>query len=143
MKVFCMLGDQRAFRSKTPAMFSEVLKQVGIKGYCVPFMVEPKQIGQALQSFRYLNIDGAIIAVPFKEVIIPHLDILSEGATIIGAVNIVVHDGKVLKGYNTNAVGFMDALGEAGFDVAGKSALVFGTGGVAKAVIFTCHVVWR
>ena len=131
-----MLGDQRAFRSKTPAMFSEVLKQVGIKGYCVPFMIEPKQIGQALQSCRYLNIDGAIIAVPFKEVVIPHLDILSEGATLIGAVNIVVHNGKVLKGYNTNAIGFMDTLGEAGFDVAGKSALVFGTGGAAKAVVF-------
>lgn len=136
MKVFCMLGDQRAFRSKTPAMFSEVLKQVGIKGFCVPFMVEPKQIGQALQSLRYLNINGASIAVPFKEMVIPHLDVLSEGATIIGAVNTVVHDGDVLKGYNTNAIGFMDALGEAGFEVAGKSALVFGTGGAAKAVVF-------
>jgi len=30
----------------------------------------------------------------------------------------------------------MDALSEAGFEVAGKSALVFGTGGAAKAVVF-------
>ncbi len=131
-----MLGDRRVFRSRLPAMFSEVLKQVGIKGFCVPFMVEPKQIGQALQSLRYLNMDGASIAVPFKEMVIPYLDVLSEGATIIGAVNTVVHNGDVLKGYNTNAIGFMDALGEVGFDVAGKAALVFGTGGAAKAVVF-------
>ena len=48
----------------------------------------------------------------------------------------VVRDGDRLKGYNTNAIGFMDALNDAGFEVAGKSALVFGTGGAAKAVVF-------
>ena len=66
----------------------------------------------------------------------PYLDVLSEGARIIGAVNTIVRKGDVLKGYNTNAIGFMDALNQAGFNVAGKSAVVFGTGGAAKAVIF-------
>jgi shikimate dehydrogenase len=65
-----------------------------------------------------------------------HLDAISEGATIIGAVNTIVRNGKILKGYNTNAIGFMDALNEAGFEVPGKTALVFGTGGAAKAVVF-------
>ena len=136
MKVFCILSDERAFRSKSPDMFSAVLDRVGIKGVYVPFMVEPDQIGQAVQSLRVLNIAGANVTVPYKETVIPHLDAVSEGATIIGAVNTIVRNGKILKGYNTNAIGFMDALNEAGFDVPGKTALVFGTGGAAKAVVF-------
>ncbi|MGB5985408.1 MAG: shikimate dehydrogenase [Desulfobacterales bacterium] len=136
MKVFCILSDERAHRSRSPAMFSAVLQRCGIKGAYVPFVVRPDQLGQAVQSLRVLHMAGANITVPYKERVIPFLDILSEGANIIGAVNTIVISGDQLKGYNTNAIGFMDAMSGAGFDAEGKSALVFGTGGAAKAVVF-------
>jgi shikimate dehydrogenase len=136
MQVYCILGDERVMRSKSPAIFSTVLKRIGLKGAYVPFNVDPDQIGSALQSIRVLNIAGASITIPFKEKVIPHLDVLSEGANIIGAINTIVRNGNILKGYNTNAIGFMDSLSESGFDVEGKSALVFGTGGAAKAIVF-------
>ncbi len=136
MKVFCIISDERVFRSQSPPMFSAILKRAGIKGTYVPFKVCPADLGQAIHSIRILNIAGANVTVPYKEAVIPYLDVLSEGARIIGAVNTIVRKGDVLKGYNTNAIGFMDALNQAGFNVAGKSAVVFGTGGAAKAVIF-------
>ncbi len=136
MKIFCILGDERVFRSKAPAIYATILKRVGIRGAYVPLKVDPGQIAPALHSLRVLNIDGANIAVPYKEAVIPHLDILSEGANIVGAINTIVRSGDSLKGYNTNAIGFMDALEEVGFDVPDKTALVFGNGGVAKAVVF-------
>lgn len=136
MQVYCIISDERAFRLKSPVMFSTVLKRVGIKGTYVPFKVSPKQIGEALQSIKILNIAGANITVPYKESVIPYMDILSEGANIIGAVNTIVRNGDKLKGYNTNAIGFMDALNNSGFDAEDKSALVIGTGGAAKAVVF-------
>ena len=136
MKVFCILSDERAFRLKSPEMFSMVMKRLGIKGSYVPFAVKPEDIGQAIQSLQILNIAGANITAPYKEKVIPFLDVLSEGANIIGAVNTIVCDGDILKGYNTNAIGFMDALSEVNFDVEGKTALVFGTGGAAKSVVF-------
>ena len=135
-KVFCILGDERVFNSKSPEMFTAVLKQLGIKGSYVPFMVPPGQIGQAVKSLKTYNIAGANVTAPFKEKVIPYLDALSEGANIVGAVNTITCHGDVLKGYNTNAIGFMDALEDADFDATGKSALVFGTGGVARAVVF-------
>jgi shikimate dehydrogenase len=136
MQVYCILGDERVMRSKSPIIFSTVLKRIGLKGTYVPFSVDPRQIGSALQSIRVLNIAGASITIPFKEKVIPHLDVLSEGANIIGAINTIVRSGDILKGYNTNAIGFMDALNASGFDVEGKSALVFGTGGAARAIVF-------
>ena len=136
MKVYCIIGDERVFHAKSTAIFSAILKRLGIKGAYVPFKVTPDQVGQALHSFRVLNIAGANVTVPYKEAVIPHLDILSEGANIIGAVNTIIRNGDELKGYNTNAIGFMDSLNDVGFDADGKSALVFGTGGAAKAVVF-------
>lgn len=136
MQVYCILGDERVMRSKSPIIFSTVLKRIGLKAVYVPFSVDSLRIGSALQSIRVLNIAGANITIPFKEKVIPHLDVLSEGANIIGAINTIVRSGDILKGYNTNAIGFMDALNDSGFEVEGKSALVFGTGGAARAIVF-------
>jgi shikimate dehydrogenase len=136
MKVYCILSDERAYRAKSPAMFSAVFRRSGIRGAYVPFVVQPQNLGQAIQSLRVLNIAGANVTVPYKEKALPHMDILSEGANIIGAINTIVVNGDQLKGYNTNAIGFMDALNDAGYQVEGKSALIVGTGGAAKAVAF-------
>jgi len=121
-------------------MFTNILKQQGIKGSYVPFKVAPDQIGQALHSLKILNIAGANITVPYKEAVIPHLDVLSEGANIIGAINtIAINNGGELKGYNTNAIGFMDAMSSVEYDIESKSALVIGTGGAARAVVFVLN----
>jgi shikimate dehydrogenase len=117
-------------------MFTTVIRRTGMKGAYVPFMVEDGNLGKALESLRVLNIAGANISTPFKEKVLPYLDVLSEGANIIGAVNTIVCKGGRLKGYNTNAIGIMDALNEVKFDIAGKKALVIGSGGAARAVIF-------
>ncbi len=135
-KVYCIFGDERVFNSKSPEMFTTVFQRVGIRGVYVPFMSRPEQIAEAVASIRALNIAGANITVPHKESVIPHVDILSEGAKIIGAVNTIAWDGEILKGYNTNAIGFMDTLEEIKWEVPGKRALVFGSGGAARAVVF-------
>ncbi|MBF0202769.1 MAG: hypothetical protein HQK67_00325 [Desulfamplus sp.] len=136
MKIFCILGDERAFRTKSPNMFSTVFKRIGISAAYVPFKVFPDQVGAAMQSLKSLNIDGANVTMPYKSSVIPHMNILSEGANIIGAVNTIIRNGQELKGYNTNAIGFMDTLEERNFNVTNKKALVFGSGGGARAVVF-------
>jgi shikimate dehydrogenase len=135
-KVFCILSDTRVHRSRSPEMFTYVMERVGLRASYVPFCIAPTQLGEALDSLRILQIAGANVTVPFKEQVVPHLDTLSEGANIIGAVNTIVCKDGSLKGYNTNAIGVMDTLEAAGFKVPGCRALVFGTGGAARAVVF-------
>ncbi len=135
-KVFCILSDERVFQSKSPMMFTRILERVGVKGVYVPFMVRPHQLGEAVNSLRFLNITGANITVPYKESVIPFLDTISESAKIIGAINTIASDGQQLKGYNTNAIGLMDALESLGIDPTNKTALVFGSGGAARSAVF-------
>lgn len=137
--VFCILSDERVFAAKSPAVFNRVMAKSGINATYVPFRVEEKYLGDAVRSLKILNIAGANVAVPYKEAVIPYMDAVSESANIIGAVNTIAIKGDELKGYNTNAIGIMDALEEAGFQPAGKTALILGAGGAAKAVAFVLN----
>lgn len=134
--VFCILSDERVYSSKSPDVFNQVMKQAGINGSYVPFMVQPDKIGEAMSSLKTLHMAGANVTVPFKEAVIPFMDSVSESATIIGAINTIARNKDKLKGYNTNAIGLMDALEEIQFDPAGKTALIIGAGGAAKAAAF-------
>jgi shikimate dehydrogenase len=136
MKVFCILSDERAFRSKSPVMHTAVLQRAGIDGVYVPFMVSPDRVGEAVRGLRALHVSGANVTVPHKEAVMPFLDVLSDAAASIGAVNTIVFSGEELHGHNTDAPGFLDVLDKSGFDPANKSVIVFGTGGAAKAVLF-------
>ena len=135
-KKFYILGDERVYRLKSPEIFTNLMKQVDVEGTYESFNVKSGKIREAVIELKNSKITGANVTAPYKEAIIPYMDELSEGAMIIGSINTIVRKGDKLKGYNTNAIGFMDALKEVNFEAAGKSALVFGTGGAARAVIF-------
>ncbi len=136
MKVFGVLSDERAFRSRSPAMHTEILRKVGVNGVYVPFRVPPTLLGEAVRGLKALSIAGANVTVPYKEAVVDHLDGLSEEAAVLGAVNTIVLGDDRLEGHNTDAGGFEDALAHAGFDPKGARALLFGTGGAARAVAF-------
>ena len=134
--VFCIISDERVFTSKSPEIFNRVMHHAGINGTYVPFMVAPDRIGEAMASLRTLHIAGANITIPFKEAVFSYMDSVSESAEIIGAINTIARNGDKLKGYNTNAIGLMDALEEIGCQPSGKTAMILGAGGAAKAAAF-------
>jgi shikimate dehydrogenase len=79
---------------------------------------------------------GMNVTIPYKEVVIPYLDELSEKAASIGAVNTIKFskDGKS-KGFNTDYYGFMESLKPL-LQKHHKKALILGTGGASKGVAF-------
>jgi len=83
---------------------------------------------------------GLNVTIPYKEQVIPYLDAIHEEAFAIGAVNTIkIEDGK-LTGYNTDVYGFekslVDFLTKKTKKINVENALVLGTGGAAKAVVF-------
>lgn len=79
---------------------------------------------------------GLNVTIPYKEAIIPFLDKLSKKATEIGAVNTIkiTKSGK-LKGYNTDYLGFKKSI-EPLLNKHHQKALILGTGGASKAVVY-------
>jgi shikimate dehydrogenase len=98
---------------------------------------EPLELENVLQRVRGPSILGANVTVPHKEAVVSLMDEMDDLAREIGAANTIVNRGGRLKGYNTDAGGFLRALGrEGGFDPAGKGAVLLGAGGVARAASF-------
>ena len=93
------------------------------------FEVEPEDLGAFLQEGAF---DGLNVTIPYKKDVIPYCAELSDTARAIGAVNTLVRraDG-TLWGDNTDAYGFSMLVQSSGADVAGKKALVFGSGGAS------------
>jgi shikimate dehydrogenase len=95
--------------------------------------VAPADLGDAVRGARAMGWAGFNCSLPHKVTVIPFLDGLGESASIIGAVNCAVRrDGKLI-GENTDGKGFVQSLREQ-IDPVGKSVVVFGAGGAARAI---------
>lgn len=86
------------------------------------------------------NLLGLNVTIPYKKAVIPYLDELSDSAAAIGAVNTIkVADGKRF-GFNTDEIGFrkslLELLATYPNEIHELNALVLGTGGAAKAIIY-------
>ena len=80
--------------------------------------------------------DAINVTIPYKQVVMPYLDIITDEALRIGAVNTITRlpDGR-LKGDNTDYFGFHRTLTACGCDPKGKKALVLGNGGAAATAV--------
>ncbi len=85
-----------------------------------------------------LELCGLNVTIPYKQLIIPYLNDLSEEAQAIGAVNVIriTRNGKKLhlKGFNSDVIGFVKSI-QPLLEPHHKKALILGcTGGASKAV---------
>lgn len=123
--------------SVSPPMHNAAFAALGLDWCYVPLPVSPERIGAAVAGLPALGLAGANVTVPHKQVVMPHLDRLTDAAQAIGAVNTIVvePDGSLL-GDNTDAPGFVADLRSRGVDPAGQRVLVLGAGGSARAVVY-------
>ncbi len=81
------------------------------------------------------GLEGLNVTIPYKESVLPYLHDQSAAVQEIGACNcICIRNGK-LTGFNTDVVGFRQSI-EPLLKTHHRNALVLGTGGAAKAVVW-------
>lgn len=128
MKHYAVFGNPIK-HSISPSMHNAGFKLLQIQANYTKHKLEN---GQKLrQTFEALNLSGANITVPFKEVAFSQCDEVRGIAKEIKAVNTLIKEEDKLIGYNTDAPGFIKAIEEF-FPL--KSALIIGAGGTAKAI---------
>lgn len=132
-KLFAVFGNP-VFHSKSPQLFNSVFEKFQIDAFYT--RVRVNECEDIIRTIRSLNIIGANITTPFKECIIPLLDELSPAAEQIGAVNTILNDNGVLKGFNTDCIGVVRSIEEAGIEIFGKRCLVLGAGGASRAAVY-------
>jgi shikimate dehydrogenase len=134
-KICGIIGDPIE-HTMSPVMHNAAFKNKGVDYVYLPFRVKKEELGKAIEGMRALNIRGLNVTIPHKVAVIQFLDKLDHLADKIGAINTIVNNDGVLKGYNTDATGFLRALRERGIEPKGKSVVILGAGGASRAISF-------
>lgn len=122
--------------SWSPFMHNFALQHYNIDATYYAIDVQSNELAD-LASF--LNNDcflGGNVTIPYKQEIANFLDSTDTSAQEIGAINTIVKNGYRLEGYNTDYAGFLEPLHPYEFELEGASAVVFGTGGAARAIVY-------
>jgi 3-dehydroquinate dehydratase/shikimate dehydrogenase len=128
--------------SLSPTVHNAALHALKMDIVYVPFRVPREHLEDFMNMARQFSIHGLSVTIPHKETIVPLLTFTDQAVDHIGAANTVVLDGYDRRGFNTDAQSVLDSidatLGRGGdVDVlAGRTALILGAGGVAKAVCY-------
>ena len=120
--------------SVSPIIHNAAFDALELDWVYVPLPVPPELVAEAVAGLPALGFAGANVTMPHKTEVAGLLDALSEDARRLESVNTIVVGADGVSGHNTDAPGFDRFIRrDAGFDPTGRSALLFGAGGAARA----------
>ena len=128
-----LLGSPVA-HSVSPLMHNEAFRQLGLDYVYLCFDVKEEGLKTAVEGLKMAGIRGFNLTMPNKNKMVELVDCLSPAAGLIGAVNTVVNNDGILIGHNTDGIGFMRSVKDAGYDIIGQEMTVMGAGGAATAI---------
>ncbi len=124
--------------SRSPLIHNTWLERHGIDGEYTKFAVEPAELVDTLRYLPTLGFRGANVTVPHKkaafEALSPFVDPPAER---LQAVNTIYRDPDTgdMRGTNTDGTGFLIHLNQSVPGFHGKTAVVLGAGGAARAIV--------
>ena len=121
--------------SRSPAIQNAALAAVGLSGWRYQLLpVPPELLAQTVSALPGAGFRGVNVTIPHKQAALALAEEATVTARAIGAANTLVFDraGRV-HAENTDAPALIAALP---FSVAGRTALVLGAGGSARAAVW-------
>lgn len=129
-QIFAIFGNPVS-HSKSPLMHNTAFDILKFNGCYTRYLLENGN--DIKDKFISLGLSGANITVPHKEAAFRACDELDEFAKSVGAVNTIMLINGKLKGYNTDAPGFLKCVKD--FSGA-KTVLILGAGGTVKSTSY-------
>jgi shikimate dehydrogenase len=133
LQEICTLFGQPVAGNPTQYMVEKAFAHHGLEWRYLTLEVSPEDLADAVRGMRAMGFRGGNITKPHKVAVVACLDRLSDAAALMGAVNCIVREDRLLVGENTDGKGFMRSL--AGLtDPSGKRIVLLGAGGAARAI---------
>lgn len=118
--------------SRSPEIQNAAFRAVGLDWRYVKLPVPPALFAETVRALPGSGFRGANVTIPHKRAALELGDERTPSAEAIGAANTLTFlDGGGIEAHNTDAPGFLAAVGD---DVRGLRALVLGAGGAGRAV---------
>ncbi len=125
--------------SLSPIMQNAALDHYDMNAKYYAVAVSMSELTPLIAHFNTNSFLGANITIPHKLNLINVVDELTTEAVEIGAINTIVKEQGKLIGYNTDAYGFLKPLEEHLGDIEMERAIVFGSGGATKAILYALN----
>ena len=132
-KTICLLGHPIK-HSFSPIIHNYLFEKYLNNNIYVCFDVEEDKLKDCIYGIKALGIHGCNVTIPHKVNIIKYIDCIDDNAKLIGAVNTIKNEGGVLKGYNTDGVGFVKSILDKGYDIKNKNVMIIGAGGACRSI---------
>ena len=134
-KIFGLIGKNIGY-SFSKKFFSKKFDELNLEKSCEYKNFDLDHIKDFKTIIKKYNIHGLNVTIPYKEEVLKYLDEIDVHAQKIGAVNTIKVDSKgFLKGFNTDYIGFLSSI-KKNLNNVHKKALVLGTGGASKAIVY-------
>ncbi len=135
-RLFGIVGENIGY-SLSPHIFNTLFRSHGISAVYAPFDITHDDLPKFLAFTRTRAVAGFNVTIPFKEAISRHLAQSDPIAETTGSTNLVIVKSGLLHGFNTDVAGIAATIEQRlQINVAGKSVLVLGAGGAARAVAY-------
>lgn len=139
-KLLGLLGHPLG-QSLSPLMHNAAFNDLSLNKLYIPIEVLPENLETVVKGISKMNFEGFNITKPYKIEIMKFLDETDEYANCIGAVNTVTIKNGILKGYNTDGIGFLKSFEKnTGTNIEGKNIFILGSGGAARAISMTLAI---
>lgn len=134
-KVVGVVGEF-AENSMSKHMHNSSFRKNNLNFVYMPFKAREEELGDFIKNFMEFNFSGSSVTVPYKVLIMDFIEEIDKTAKDIGAVNTLVNKNGIIKGYNTDYYGAINAVKEK-INPKGKKILVIGAGGASRAVVYS------
>jgi len=133
-KTYAIIGDP-IDHSLSPVIHNAAFRSLNLDSTYIAYRIQKNELEAGIEALKKIKIAGFNVTIPHKTEMMKFLDETDDLCNMCGAVNTVVNNDGILKGYNTDVDGFLDPIKRRNLTIKDSEVLLLGAGGAARAII--------
>jgi shikimate dehydrogenase len=134
LKTYAVIGDP-IDHSLSPTIHNAAYRELEMECTYIAYRVIQGDLATGIESLKRINISGFNVTIPHKVEMMKYLNSVDENCKKIGAVNTVLNDDGMLRGFNTDMDGFLEPIKRKDIKIKDSKILLLGAGGAARAIV--------
>ena len=135
MRKFLVIGNP-VNHSLSPKLHNYWIKKNNLNALYGKLEANKSDLDELCENLKQGKINGLNVTVPFKRLIIEHINVLTGHALRTKSVNTISVENGNLIGHNTDIDGFELSIKKLNYDISNKNILILGAGGVVPSIIY-------
>ena len=134
LKTFAVIGDP-IDHSLSPTIHNAAYRELEMDCTYIAYRVAQGELATGIESLKKIKISGFNVTIPHKIEMMKYLDNVDDNCKKIGAVNTVLNDDGILRGFNTDMDGFLEPIKRKEISIKNSRVLLLGAGGASRAIV--------